>query len=79
MIGEIYKILVKEKNKYNVIPLFVTIIGGIIGVIMCLIGPNSNDIKSIIISCLIGLTGGTSTTGINQIFKQIKKKGENNG
>ena len=79
IVGEIYKVIFKDKKKaYCLLPMIVMIIGGILGIIIyftCneLIGYASNYWMAL----EIGIISGASSTGANQILKQIiKMKGE---
>lgn len=79
IIGEIYKVVFKTKEKlYCLLPMIVSIIGGIIGVIIFLTNKEMIEFASNIwIALEIGIISGTSSTGANQIIKQIfKLKGE---
>ena len=58
--------------KDNIIPVIVGTIGGILGVIGMYVIPNfpANDILNAI---AVGIVSGLSSTGVNQIYKQVKK------
>ena len=60
------------KVKDNIIPVIVGTIGGILGVIGMYVIPNfpANDILNAI---AVGIVSGLSSTGVNQIYKQVKK------
>ena len=76
IIGEVYKKTFKEKT-YKYIPIILSIIGGILGMIIYLTNKELIfNVKSIWEALLIGIVSGTSSTGTNQIIKQIFKKGE---
>ena len=78
LIGEFYKIIVKkDKEKYKFIPVIVSFIGGILGLLfyfsypeMILNAPNP------IIAIMIGIASGAASTGSNQIIKQLYGKKE---
>ena len=57
--------------KDNIIPVIVGTIGGILGVIGMYVIPNfpANDILNAI---AVGIVSGLSSTGVNQIYKQVK-------
>lgn len=77
LIGEIYKILFKNKDElFKFIPIFVSLIGGIIGVIMYFINPEIINVPNAWIAFVVGVISGASATGTNQIIKQIFFKGE---
>ncbi len=79
ILGELYKLVFKKrKSAYQYIPIFLAIIGGILGIIIYLTNKemifNSNNIWT---ALGIGIVSGASSTGTNQIIKQtFKKEGE---
>ncbi len=76
MIGEVYKLIFKE-NTYKVIPILLTFIGGVLGGIIFLFDKDELfNSTSIIKAITIGMISGASSTGANQIIKQIFKKEE---
>lgn len=75
LIGELYKMIFKE-SLYKYIPIIVSIIGGIIGIIMYV--TNSLNVNNFYDSLLIGIISGSSSTGTNQIIKQIFMKEKTN-
>ena len=77
LVGELYKnIFINKKELYRFIPIIVTILGGIMGVIMYMIIPLEN-IENVFEALYVGLISGASSTGTNQIIKQIKGEKEN--
>ena len=78
IIGEIYKVLFKNKQEaYKIIPIVMAIIGGLLGIIIYLTNPEMIlNAENIWIALGIGIVSGASSTGANQIVKQIFKKGE---
>lgn len=73
MVGEIYKVIFKnKKNVYKLIPIIVTITGGILAILIYL---TSKEIilnaDNIWIALEIGLVSGASATTTNQIIKQV--------
>lgn len=78
IIGEIYKGLFKNKQEaYKLIPIVLAIIGGLLGIIIYLTNPEMIlNAENIWIALGIGIVSGASSTGANQIVKQIFKKGE---
>lgn len=78
IIGEIYKVLFKNKQEaYKLIPIVMAIIGGLLGIIIYLTNPEIIlNAENIWIALGIGIVSGASSTGANQIVKQIFKKGE---
>ena len=75
MVGEIYKVIFKnKKNVYKLIPIIVTITGGILSILIYL---TSKEIilnaDNIWIALEIGLVSGASATTTNQIIKQVFK------
>ena len=77
--GEFYKALFrKNKEAYKWIPIFLSIIGGLIGIVIHLTTPNSIfNADNIWVALSIGIVSGSSATGANQIIKQLFKKGDN--
>ena len=77
MIGEAYKLIFKNKNTYKIIPIITTLAGGVIGVIIYYTNPsvllNSSDMWT---ALLLGFISGASSTGGNQIIKQVFKSDE---
>ncbi len=78
IIGEIYKVLFKNNQEtYKIIPIVMAISGGILGIVIFLTAPEIMlNISNIWGALLIGIISGTSSTGTNQIIKQIFIKGE---
>ena len=76
MIGEIYKVIFKSKeNLYKLIPIIVSITGGILGIIIYITNKEMIfNADNIWISLTIGIVSGASATTTNQIVKQIFKK-----
>ena len=58
--------------KDNFIPIIVGVTGGILGVVGMYVIPDfpANDILNAI---AVGIVSGLSSTGVNQIYKQVKK------
>lgn len=76
MVGEIYKVIFKRKEElFKLIPIIVTITGGILAILIYL---TSKEIilnaDNIWIALEIGLVSGASATTTNQIIKQVFKK-----
>lgn len=78
IIGEIYKVIFMTKTEaYKLIPIIMAIIGGLFGVLIYLTNPEIIfNVDNIWTALLIGIVSGTSSTGANQIIKQIFNKGE---
>lgn len=76
IIGEVYKKTFKEET-YKYIPIIVSIIGGLLGILIYKIDKELIfNVESIIEALFIGIVSGASSTGTNQIIKQIFNKGE---
>ena len=58
--------------KDNYIPVVVGIVGGILGVVGMYVIPDfpANDVLNAI---AVGIFSGLASTGVNQIYKQVKK------
>jgi len=80
IVGEIYKVLFKNKQEaYKLIPILVVILGGLLGVIIFLTSPEMIlNADNVWVALGIGIVSGASSTGTNQIIKQIFKKGITN-
>jgi hypothetical protein len=76
MVGEIFKVIFKKKEElYKLIPILVSLLGGLLGVIVYLTLPKmifnvANEYEAM----LIGITSGASATTTNQIIKQMFNK-----
>ena len=75
MIGEIYKVIFKGKeDMYKLIPIVVSIIGGILGVLIYITNKEMIlDANNIWVAMLIGIVSGASATNANKIIKQLFK------
>lgn len=75
IIGEIYKVLLKEKQEfYKLIPILVSVFGGLLGVLIYFTAPEMIlNADNVWIALGIGIVCGASSTGTNQIVKQIFK------
>ena len=73
MIGEVYKTIFKKKTKaYKLIPVLVATFGGVMGVIIFYTSPNVMfNVTDIYSALLIGIISGFSSTGANQVVKQL--------
>ena len=79
IIGEIYKIVFKNKKEwYKLIPLILSIFGGIIGIVIFYTNPEMIlDAHNVWIALGVGIVSGASSTGANQIIKQVFSKNKN--
>ena len=75
VVGEIYKVIFKSKEElFKLIPIIVTITGGIIAILIYLTNKEIIfDADNIWIALQIGLVSGASATTTNQIIKQVFK------
>lgn len=73
MMGEILKVLLKNKSKYySLIPILVAMFGGILGILIYLTNKEMiMNASNIWIALGLGIVSGSSSTGTNQIIKQI--------
>ena len=77
IIGEIFKVFFNKQEAYKLIPIVMAIIGGLLGIIIYLTNPEIIlNAENIWVALGIGIVSGASSTGANQIVKQIFKKGE---
>ncbi len=77
IVGEIYKVLFKNKQEaYKLIPLLVAILGGLLGVLIYFTNPEMVlNADNVWVALGVGIVSGASSTGTNQIIKQLFKKG----
>ena len=76
VIGELIKVVFKNKINKN-IPIIVTTIGGILGVLIYLTNRELlMGIDIIYSSIVIGLISGSSSTGTNELIKKVFKEGK---
>ncbi len=78
LIGEIYKFIFRNKEEYyRLIPIIVTIIGGLVGILLYY---TANDLllqaSHVYDALLFGFVSGASATGTNQIIKSIFKQND---
>lgn len=71
LIGYICKVIKRIPNKY--IPIIVGVVGGILAIPARKIMPDFPT-TDIITAISIGIMSGLTSTGVNQVFKQIKTK-----
>ena len=76
LVGEIYKVLFKTRQDlFKLIPILVGVVGGILGVLIYYTETkllfNADNVWT---SLGIGIVSGISSTGTNQIIKQILKR-----
>ena len=76
MIGEIYKVIFKNKESmYKLIPIVVSITGGILGILIYLTNKEMIlDANNIWVAMFIGIISGASATNANQVIKQLFNK-----
>ena len=77
IVGEIYKVLFKNKQEaYKLIPILVAILGGFLGVLIYFTNPEMVlNADNVWVALGVGIVSGASSTGTNQIIKQLFKKG----
>ena len=75
IIGEIYKVLFKNKQDlYKLIPIVLACFGGLLGILIFLTNPEIMlNVSNVWTALGIGIVSGVSSTGTNQIIKQIFK------
>lgn len=80
ILGELYKLIFKNMlEAYKFIPIFLSIVGGILGVTIYLTSPEIIMAENLWIALGIGIVSGASSTGANQIIKQIFIKNSKKG
>ena len=80
IVGEIYKVLFKNKQDfYRLIPVVLASFGGLLGILIFLTNPEIMlNVSNAWTALGIGIVSGVSSTGTNQIIKQIFIKNKNN-
>lgn len=77
LIVEAYKYIVKNRkdkeNWLHYIPIIAGVLGSVLGIIAYLINPEIIPAKNVFVAIIMGAASGLSATGVNQIFKQLKK------
>ena len=73
IVGEIYKVLFKNKQDlYKLIPIILACFGGLLGILIFLTNPEILlNVSNAWTALGIGMVSGVSSTGTNQIIKQI--------
>jgi len=76
LMGEIYKVIFKKRTKtYKLIPVLVSVSGGILGILIYLTNKEMiMNASNIWIALGIGIISGASSTGTNQVVKQLLSK-----
>ena len=75
LIGEIYKVVFKNKEDlYKLIPSFLTLLGGLLGMMLHFIDESYLGVTSMVSALEIGLISGSASTGLHQVIKQLIKK-----
>lgn len=76
LMGEIYKVIFKKRPKtYKLIPVLVSVSGGILGILIYLTNKEMiMNASNIWIALGIGIISGASSTGTNQVVKQFLSK-----
>ena len=79
IIGQISKIDFNNKTEsYKLIPLILSIFGGIIGIVIFYTNPEMIlDAHNVWVALGVGIVSGASSTGANQIIKQVFSKDKN--
>ena len=73
VIGECYKLIFKKKyHKY--IPVVVSIIGTLLSILIYITNPEILNVSNINDAIGFGLINGISSTGANEMIKQLIKK-----
>ena len=74
IVGEIYKVLFKNKQQaYKLIPILVAILGGVMGLVIYFTAPQLLEVRDVYTAIMIGIVSGFTSTGANQIVKQLVK------
>ena len=71
--GECYKLIFK-KNHLKYIPIVVSILGAILGILIYITNPEMLMVDNIYNALVLGLISGISSVGANEMIKQLIKK-----
>ena len=76
LMGEIYKVIFKKRPKtYKLIPVLVSVSGGVLGILIYLTNKEMiMNASNAWIALGIGIISGASSTGTNQVVKQLLSK-----
>ena len=76
LMGELFKVLFKNKQDlYKLIPIILACFGGLLGILIFLTNPEIMlNVSNAWTALGIGIVSGVSSTGTNQIIKQIFNK-----
>lgn len=72
---EVYKSVFKGETAKRIIPIVAGVLGAILGVVAFYACPVIVPTDNAFIAAVMGLFSGLSAVGINQIYKQAKKDG----
>lgn len=75
LIGVAAKLVPKIKDSY--IPVIVGIAGGLLGVVGMYVIPDY-PAQDVLNAIAVGIMSGLASTGVNQVYKQIKKDSNTN-
>ncbi len=75
----VYKQLMAEKSAVwtSLIPVWAGVLGIALGVAAYFLVPEAMPADNVLSAVLLGLASGLSATGLDQVYKQIKKSGGN--
>ena len=75
LIGEIYKVVFKNKKEmYKLIPVLLTLMGGVIGVVLFQVDETYLGVNSIVSALEIGMISGSASTGTYELVNKLWKK-----
>ena len=76
LMGEIYKVIFKKRPEtYKLIPVLVSVSGGVLGILIYLTNKEMiMNASNAWIALGIGIISGASSTGTNQVVKQLLSK-----
>ena len=75
ILGELFKVLVKNKKELNkLISLIPALVGCIVALIMYLDDPKILGVNNIYVAMELGIISGASASSTNEIIKKIFKK-----
>ena len=68
--GECYKLIFKKKH-HKYIPIVVSILGAILGILIYITNPEMLMVDNIYNALVLGLISGISSVGANEMIKQL--------
>lgn len=74
---EVYKMAFKSEKAKRYIPIVAGVLGAVLSLVAFYVCPAIVPTDNVFFACVFGLFSGLSAVGINQVYKQATKKGDN--